>query len=447
MADLIANAAAHLDALAFRALAATGARAFGVAVTDRAGLLHERAYGFTGAAGTTALTPRHAFDPGSIGKAFAATLALRAATDGRLDLDAPVTRYLPWFAVRSPHAPATAGRRGTSIAIRHLLTHTAGLVNLLELGPHALADVWALRETEVGFAPGEHFHYSNAGFKVLHLVLERALGRRYGEALRDEVLAPLGMAATTAGVSEADRSRMVTAPWLPYRWADGGLVTTPRDLTAFVRMLLAGGAPLLAPAAFARLREPVGERRPGVRYGMGLTIMALDGRAVVGHTGTMPGVAAILLADLDAGVGVAAYATAIADLHPFALDVLRTYAAAVAGRPLPEMPPLGVYAPPAPAKPPVDWDPDAPTALAPLCGRYGAYSPWLGHFEIGVRDGSLQLVYAWGQAVALTPLADGAWRVGDPPWSPERLRFGAEVEGRPLVATFSGVPYYRELAG
>ena len=57
-----------------------------------------------------------------------------------------MTRYLPWFEVRSEHAPIT---------IRHLLTHTSGLMVGADLSSNSRYDVWALRETEAGFAPGE----------------------------------------------------------------------------------------------------------------------------------------------------------------------------------------------------------------------------------------------------------------------------------------------------
>ena len=87
------------------------------------------------------------FELGSIGKTFTAILATEL-----LDLQAPLTAYLPWFEVRSAHDP---------IRIEHLLTHSAGLIRGADMTADSRFDVWALRDTETGFAPGERFYYSN----------------------------------------------------------------------------------------------------------------------------------------------------------------------------------------------------------------------------------------------------------------------------------------------
>ena len=79
------------------------------------------------------------FEVGSIGKTYTALLALEL-----LDLQAPVTDYLPWFEVRSGFGP---------IRIEHLLTHSAGLIRGTEMTADSRFDVWALRDTEPGFAP------------------------------------------------------------------------------------------------------------------------------------------------------------------------------------------------------------------------------------------------------------------------------------------------------
>jgi CubicO group peptidase (beta-lactamase class C family) len=91
------------------------------------------------------------FELGSIGKTFTTLLACRL-----LELEAPVTDYLPWFEVRSAHGPIT---------VEHLLMHTSGLIRGADTTPDSRFDVWALRETEVGFAPGERFYYSNVGYR------------------------------------------------------------------------------------------------------------------------------------------------------------------------------------------------------------------------------------------------------------------------------------------
>ena len=84
------------------------------------------------------------FEVGSIGKTYTALLALEL-----FDLQAVVTDYLPWFEVRSGFGP---------IRIEHLLTHSAGLIRGTELTADSRFDVWALRDTEPGFAPGVRYY-------------------------------------------------------------------------------------------------------------------------------------------------------------------------------------------------------------------------------------------------------------------------------------------------
>src|SRR5215831_6728172 len=94
--------------------------AFVVAVTDRRETLGSVAHGYSDIKAKTRATPDSRFPIGSISKSFTAMALMQLVDEGRLDPQAPVTRYLPWFSVRSTPAP---------IMIHHVLTHTAGLPN------------------------------------------------------------------------------------------------------------------------------------------------------------------------------------------------------------------------------------------------------------------------------------------------------------------------------
>src|SRR5205085_3578911 len=134
----------------------------------------------------------------SITKQFTATAILLLAERGRLGLDDPVGRWLPTL----PPVPAGA-------TLRQLLTHSAGLVDYEDLidepAPRQLrdADVLALLEHEDRslFAPGSSYRYSNSGYALLALVVERASGLAFQDFLRQEVFEPLGMRQTLAFVS------------------------------------------------------------------------------------------------------------------------------------------------------------------------------------------------------------------------------------------------------
>src|SRR6266511_2099147 len=151
--------------------------------------------------------PEHRFQIGSISKSFTAIAVLQEHEASRLDLHAPVTEYLPWFEVRSPSGPVT---------LHHLLTHTAGLPTGRDFTGEGLRELWALRESGVGFAPGTRFHYSNAGYKALGLVLEAIAGQPWWQLVQDRVLDPLGMGATEPITTPEGRSRSVTGHVPPF---------------------------------------------------------------------------------------------------------------------------------------------------------------------------------------------------------------------------------------
>jgi CubicO group peptidase (beta-lactamase class C family) len=138
------------------------------------------------------ITKRTAFDLASDAKQFTAMLAMILHQEGRLDYDAPVARFLPGLA-----------RLGPGMTVRHLLTHTSGLPDYYDalagatrpggFVTNADALAWLAREGATVFPPGEKFQYSDAGYEMLALVLERAAGKPFGDLLRERILAPLGM--------------------------------------------------------------------------------------------------------------------------------------------------------------------------------------------------------------------------------------------------------------
>src|SRR5215210_4301207 len=141
-----------------------------LALTDRERTLQISTYGFADLAARTPVSPETWFEIGSIGKSFTSLALLQEHEAGNLDLQAPVSRYLPWFETRSTFPPIT---------IHHLLSHTAGIISGVDPSPSIEAQVWAMRELAPGSAPGTSFHYSNLGYKVLGLVLARLAGQPY----------------------------------------------------------------------------------------------------------------------------------------------------------------------------------------------------------------------------------------------------------------------------
>ena len=288
--------------------------------TDRDRTLAVRTYGFADLAARRPVVPDSLFETGSIGKSFTAIAILQLVDEGRCDLDAPVTRYLPWLEIgqRAGYPPITA---------RHLLAHTAGIVTGIDATPEAAFQAWSLRDLTTQSSPGERFHYSNVGYKVLGLVLEAVVGRPYREIIEDRLLGPLGMSATVPAVTHGVRERLAVgygylhddrigypgaalapAPWLQTETADGSIASTASDMCAFMRMLLRQGegptGPLLSRDAFTLMTTVHVRDASGAGYGYGLSIQDVDGRRLVGHRGGMVGYLAAMETDPDAGIGI-----------------------------------------------------------------------------------------------------------------------------------------------
>jgi D-alanyl-D-alanine carboxypeptidase len=299
-------------------------------LTDQDSTLLIRTYGLANLASRQPVTPETLFEIGSIGKTFTAVATLQLVDEGRIDLHAAVTRYLPWFTVPQPagHAPITVG---------HLLSHTSGIVAGIDGTPEAAFQVWSLRDLPTRSAPGERFHYSNVGYKAIGLVLEAVEGRPYREIIRNRILVPLEMSATEPAITHDIRARLAVgyeylhddrlshpdaplapATWLETETADGSIASNAADMCSFVRLLLRRGEGLLSEDAFAQMSTGNPLEDENDAYGYGLLMRNLDGRRFIGHGGGMVGYLAGMQADADANLGVIVLQNGLG-AHPMAL--------------------------------------------------------------------------------------------------------------------------------
>jgi len=252
-------------------------------------VMFRKSYGLANLEERIAATPETHYRLASITKQFTAAAILTLAQQGKLSLDDPIRRWLPSL-------PAYAD----AITIRHLLTHTSGLIAYEDVMPSTTtvqlrdADVLRLLETQstTYFPPGSQYRYSNSGYSLLALIVEKASGKHFADLLREEIFTPLGMTSTVAheeGISTvANRAYGYSgdgSSWLRTDESltsavlgDGGIYTSVDDLVHWLRALDQG--------RFAEASEPrVETDKAGVRYGFGWRISARNGRRVVSHTG------------------------------------------------------------------------------------------------------------------------------------------------------------------
>ncbi|MFD8885807.1 serine hydrolase domain-containing protein [Streptomyces erythrochromogenes] len=267
-------------------------------------------------------TPRGTDDRfriGSITKTFVAVVLLQMETEGKLRLDDTVEHHLPGL-VRGN------GNDGGTITVRRLLNHTSGLFDYLAdeeyLQTYMLGDGYLrhrydtlppAQHVQVAlshpplFSPGDRFSYSNTNYVLAALIIEKAGGRSYEAEVRDRIIRPLGLKATTNPgnsihiprpssraysklfAQAPDRIDDVTEMNGSQGRADGDIISTAGDLNRFYRALMRGE--LLAPRQLAAMKTTVEIReRPDMAYGLGITRMRTScGTTLWGHGGGMVG--------------------------------------------------------------------------------------------------------------------------------------------------------------
>ena len=271
----------------------------------------------------------------SITKTFTAIAVMQQVEQGRLELDAPVTRYLRSVDLR-PKDPSFP-----PVTARHLLTHTAGVGELrswrdlfrptIGLSGAPDADYYADGlTTEV--APGQKWSYANHGFGVLGKLVEDLSGEPLQHHVRDHIFEPLGMKSTGFGGPRAGgftikRGRKKAVPTVEVATpAAGGIVSTAEDMSRYLACLLTGGEPVLRPQTLRTMLEPHHRPAPGLR-GMGLAFMFEDlgGHRIAGHDGGWAGCSTTLAFAPDDGWGVVVLTntSSIGHQHALALDLLR----------------------------------------------------------------------------------------------------------------------------
>lgn len=242
------------------------------------------------------------FRIGSMNKMFTATAALQLVQAGRIHLDDPLAKYLPDYPNKE---------LATKVTIRHLLTHTGGTGDFFgpEFDKHRLElktlqdYVKLYGERGLAFEPGSRWEYSNYGFLLLGLVIEKASGQDYYDYVREHIFKPAGMKSTDSFPEDqavADRSigytkmgpgreRKPNTDTLPYRGTSaGGGYSTVEDLLAFANALQ--NHKLLDPAHLELLTTGKVERPDGSKYAYGFADeTSADGVRCFGHGGGAPG--------------------------------------------------------------------------------------------------------------------------------------------------------------
>ncbi|GAB7184884.1 serine hydrolase domain-containing protein [Kitasatospora sp. Ki12] len=262
-------------------------------------------------------TPDVQYRIGSLTKTFVAVLVLRLRDEGLLDLADPLSRNLP-------------GTPADEATVTQLLSHSAGLAaetpapwwERTEGSLRPRLDDILEAERPLKHPAGRLHHYSNPGYALLGALVEKVRGEPWGEVLRREVLAPLGMGRTTLLPEPPHAGGFAVHPWADVLRTEpltdtglmgpaGQLWSTGADLARWAAFLCAGDDKVLSAGTLAEMRRPaVAPDDAGwtTAYGLGLQLRRHEGRLLYGHTGSMPGfTAGLWVSETD---GLAAFGLA-----------------------------------------------------------------------------------------------------------------------------------------
>ncbi|HEV2803051.1 MAG TPA: serine hydrolase domain-containing protein [Pyrinomonadaceae bacterium] len=229
-----------------------------IALVDGEKIVWSEGFGYTNRAQKVKVTGDTLFHVGSISKSFTALGVLKAVDKNLLALDDVLKKHLPWFSVNGRFGAAEAEK----ITMRHLLSHHSGLGTWSPLGNPSDAQyhrrmfeqvVKSMTASWLKFPAGERFEYSNQGIDLAGYALEAVSGKPFADFMREELLAPLGMTASTFSQQDVTQKEACAVGYLGKRAvpvvngivmplvAAGGLFASANDLARFIIFHLQGG--------------------------------------------------------------------------------------------------------------------------------------------------------------------------------------------------------------
>ncbi len=305
--------------------------ALGIVMDGR--IVYTKGFGVEQVGTSRSVTPHTVFGTGSVGKTATATAIMQLTEQGKIDLGAPVTDYLPYFKL--------ADERYKDITVYHLITHRSGLPAdpedyfplPVEYDDGVLERyVRGMDKAELLFAPGEQFSYSSIGFIVLGAIVAEISGQTFEDYLQTHVVGPLGMDDTVLIVRAADQAHIasphvrnasgevaVTARF-PYRRQFAPAGTLYSSITDMARYAAAHlnrgefeGARILDPTTYDAMWTRISDHHLQLGpvltplfgdFGMSWETGEIDGHRIVQHFGSDEGYSALLLLAPDDNVAL-----------------------------------------------------------------------------------------------------------------------------------------------
>ena len=271
-----------------------------IVVVDAENVLWLEGWGYTDTDRATPVTPDTPFSIQSMSKSFTALTVLLAVQDGLLDLDTPLSTYLPDFRVNSIYEPDAADK----ITLRKLLSHTAGFAheapvgNNHVLGPSTFeTHIASIQDTWLRFPVGQMYAYSNLGIDLAAYIVQVRAGRPFAQYAQEKLFAPLGMTRSTFDIDAIARMPdravghdvLVAEAPLVAMMPSGGVYTTAADMARYLQFHLNGGVMegrrLISPELLQTMATPQFPASAAEHYGLGIGVGSSHGARTLQHGG------------------------------------------------------------------------------------------------------------------------------------------------------------------
>ncbi len=271
-----------------------------IGVASRGRLLHVQSYGMANVELRVPVSDSTVFEIGSISKQFVAAATMLLVEEGRVELDAGIHEYL-----------ADLPSEWLGVTVRQLLTHTSGIPDYEEIQTY---EAYRFRFTPeeiirvahsrpMDFEPGTGWYYSNTGFFLLSLIVERVEGRPLGQVLRSRIFEPLGMDQTRLADPEDIIPHRASGYWVDRMGVElmnrdatqpsstlgaGGILSSVHDMAKWDEALYSDR--ILSDASRAAMwTSTVLPNGDDTGYGFGWSVGEYRGRRSVGHSGMVAG--------------------------------------------------------------------------------------------------------------------------------------------------------------
>lgn len=335
---VIAGAARAFDKIAKEISLPAPGCAVGVSLNGE--MVYEKAFGLAEMEHGTPNTPLTIFESGSVAKQFTAAAVVLLSMEGKLSIDDPVRKYIPELP-----------DYGSPLTIRHILTHTAGLRdwgNIMALtgsgrGDRVVTQDLAfdviIRQKSLDFKPGTEYSYSNSGYQLAAMIVERVSKQKFPDFVSEKLFKPLGMKNSSwrddyqrlVPARAQAYSRQGNGPWrlnMPFMnvYGNGGMLTTVGDWLKWNAMLDARslGAPLV------EAMETRGVLNDGrkLTYALGLDVDAYKGVKQISHDGGTAGYQTYLARYPEKKLSIAVLCNGA---PPFSVDIVHDIVEEVLG--------------------------------------------------------------------------------------------------------------------